>query len=337
MKKIAVIFLLAICPFFNTFSQKVANPSFRKLENFETIFNLASKEKKPVFLEAYLPTCHHCMAYDVTLKKPEIKNYLSKNYHAYQIDLSQKDANAFLRKNKIYIATTPTFIVFSPEGKIWNIQAAGEETNNVKDIIALLDMAKDPLKRQQALVENFDKGARNLNDMIAAASFTRLKLDTTKNIEIVNELVKNIPPADYENNISFLIVQKVMMDEANPLFDHLVNHIDNYTKNHDTLNVKQAIENTVMISLYNKNATNYSEARFQKMKNALMKIGIPEKQIATRFIYIEVMKDLKNKQIDSAISRIKTFYGSLEIPIREKEFWCKTVLKYLPENSTCPF
>jgi hypothetical protein len=336
MKKLAGTILFILLTYFNTFSQKITNPSFRKLDNLENIFELASKEKKPVFIEAYLPTCHHCMAYDETLKKPEIKNYLGKNFHAYQLDLSQKEANAFLRKNKIYIATTPSFIVFSPEGKIWNIQAAGEETNNVKDIIALLDMAKDPVKRQQALVESFDKGARNLSDMISAASYTRLKLDTTKNIEIVNEIVKDIPASDYENNISFLIVQKVMMDEENPLFDHLVNHMDNYTKNFDTLSVKQAIENTVMISLYNKNASNYSETRFQKMKNALKKIGVPDKQIATRFIYIEVMKDFKNKQNDSAIAKIKAFYGAVEIPIREKEFWCKTILKYLPANSTCP-
>ncbi|MFM6948083.1 MAG: thioredoxin family protein [Aquirufa sp.] len=337
MKKSAGIILLLIITFFTSFSQKVANPSFRKLENIENIFTLATKEKKPVFLEAYLPTCHHCMAYDQTLKKAEIKNYLDKNFHAYQLDLSQKEANAFLRKHKIYIATTPTFLVFSPEGKVWNIQAAGEETNNVKDIIGLLNRAKDPTKRQQALVEGFDKGVRNLDDMVSAASFTRLKLDTTKNIEIVNELVRSISPNDYENKVSFLIVEKLMMDEENPLFEHLVNNMNNYTKDFDTLNVKQAIENTIMTSLYNKNATNYSEVRFQKMKNALAKIGVPEKQIAARFIYMEVMKDLKNKQFDSAISRIKSFYGTVEIPLKEKEFWCKTVLKYLPLNSACPF
>lgn len=337
MKRIVFLTVILLCCLINLNAQKLSNPSFRKLTNLDDVFTLAKKENKPVFLEAYLPTCHHCMAYEATLKQPEIKNYLSKHFHAYQLDLSQKEANMFLRKNKIYVATTPTFLVFSPEGKLWNIQAAGEETNNVKDIIKILNLSKDPLQRQEALLDKFNQGIRTYEDMISVASYTRLKLDTTKNIEVVNALVKSMNPSSYGNNMSFLIIQKVMMDEENPLFDHMINNLENYSKKHDTLLVKQAVENTIMTSLYNKNASTYSVERFQKMKDALSKIGVPEKQIATRFIYIEVMKDLRNKMVDNAISKIKTYYGPIEIPIKEKEFWCKTILKFMPENSNCPF
>jgi hypothetical protein len=336
MKRIVFLIIILISCINSLYSQKLPNPSFRKLGNLDEIFVLAKKENKPVFLEAYLPTCHHCLAYEETLKKNEIKNYLSKNYHAYQIDLSQKEANLFLRKNKIYIATTPTFIIFSPEGKLWNIQAAGEETNNIKDIIRILDYSKDPNKRQQALLEKYNQGTRDFENMVSIASFTRLKLDTTKNIEVVNELIKSMNPESFGNEMSFLIVQKLMMDEANPLFDHLINNLDTYSKKFDTLAVKMAVENTVMTSLYNKNTSTYSSERLQKMKDALARIGVPEKQIAARFIYIEVMKELKNNKPENAIANIKKYYGSNEIPIKEKEFWCKTVLKFMAENTACP-
>lgn len=338
MTRILLLTMLFLCGLGEVFGQKLPNPSFRKLSgDLENLFSLAKKENKPVFLEAYLPTCHHCMAYDETFRKPEIKNYLSKNFHAYQLDLSQKEANAFLRKRKIYVATTPTFIVFSPEGTLWNIQAAGEETNHVKDIIRLLDIAKNPKERQEGLLNQFNQGIRNFNQMVSVASFTRLKLDTTKNKEVVNELVKSMDPNTFGNEISFLIIQKVMMDEENALFDHLINHLDDYSKKFDSLAVKQAVENVIMTSLYHPNANTYTSERFQKMKDALAKIDVPEKQISARFIYIEVMKDLKNKANEGAIDKIKKYYGSAEIPPKEKEFWCKTLLKYMPENSICPF
>ena len=55
------------------------NPSFKKWETPEAIFQRAAKEKKPILLEAFLPTCSHCLAYDKTLRNPIIKNYLDKN------------------------------------------------------------------------------------------------------------------------------------------------------------------------------------------------------------------------------------------------------------------
>ena len=81
---------------------KTDNPSFRPLESFEQIFAKAAKEKKPVFFEAYLPTCSHCLAYDKTLRDPKIKSYLSTNFLAYQLDLSKRENGLFLRKNKSF-------------------------------------------------------------------------------------------------------------------------------------------------------------------------------------------------------------------------------------------
>ena len=69
----------------------------------EAIFQRAAKEKKPILLEAFLPTCPHCMAYDKTLRSPSIKNYLDKNFLAYQIDLSKRENGLFLRKQNIFI------------------------------------------------------------------------------------------------------------------------------------------------------------------------------------------------------------------------------------------
>ena len=88
LKKIFILFLFI--HHIALGQSKTDNPSFRPLESFEQIFAKAVKEKKPVFFEAYLPTCSHCLAYDKTLRDPKIKSYLSTNFLAYQLDLSKR-------------------------------------------------------------------------------------------------------------------------------------------------------------------------------------------------------------------------------------------------------
>lgn len=311
-----------------SWAQKIdQNKSFRPFISIEEIFKKAEKENKPIFFEAFLPSCSHCIAYDKTLGLPAIKTYLDKNFHAYQLDLSKRENNAFLRSRKIFIPSTPSFIVFSPQGKIWNIEPVGEATNSVTGIIKLLDAAKNPLQNHAQLLARYAAGERNKENMISAAYFTRLSLDTAKNVTLVNDLVKLIKPEEFEGETSFLLIQKVMMDDDNALFQHFITHIKYYKSKFDSLEVKQTAENTIMTSLYSSRARLYSPERLQRLKNGLQAIGLNPQQIAARFIYLEVLIDLDKKLVDQAVSRVKNYYGDKAIPEKEKEFWCKLLKK----------
>ena len=317
-----------------TWAQKIdQNKSFRPIIPMEEIFKKAEKENKPIFFEAFLPSCSHCIAYDKTLGQPAIKTYLDLNFHAYQLDLSKRENNAFLRSRKIFIPSTPSFIVFSPQGKVWNIEPVGEASNSVNGIIQLLDAAKNPLKNQSQLLERYLAGERNKENMISAAYFTRLSLDTMKNVGLVNDLVKMIKPEEFESQTSFLLIQKVMMDEENALFQHFITHIKNYESKYDSMEVKQTAENTIMTSLYSSRARSFSPERLQKLKSGLQAIGLKPQQIAARFIYLEVLIDLDKKLVEQAVTRVKNFYGGKAIPEKEKEFWCKLLKK--PGSTEC--
>ena len=138
---------------FIAFFANAQNPSFKTLESFDAIFARAKKENKPIFFEAYLPNCSHCMAYDVTLKNPKIKQFLDKNVLAYQLDISKRENGMFLRKQKVYVPSTPSFIVLSPDGKPWDIQNMGDELNTVDGILATLQKAIDPQQRDEAIMK----------------------------------------------------------------------------------------------------------------------------------------------------------------------------------------
>lgn len=312
-----------------------AHPSFETLPSkLEEIFN--PNNSKPIFLEAYLPTCGHCMAYNETFLNPSLKTFLHENVKAYQLDLSKKENMDFLRKRKIYVYSTPTFLVFGPKGDLWNFDAATEDKNSVEGIKFLINKAISSTSRQSILFNKFKTTTLNPDELFEVGMFTRYSLDTSNNIKAINELVKSIPASAYETEKSFKIIQQLMMDEENPLYEYFIQHLKSYEKFEDSVFVRKVAENVVMNSVYNPDAKNYSRARFEKMKTYLIKIGIPARSVATRFIYYEVSKSLREGKPQEAVAQITKYYEGKPIPPREKEFWCNTLKSYNSNLKNCP-
>lgn len=317
------------------FGQK-QHPSFKKTPNaIEEVFTNVSNNK-PILLEAYLPTCSHCMAYNETFLSEEMKSYLEENFNAYQIDLSKKENQVFLKKRKIYVYSTPTFLVFGPNGELWNFDAAEEEHNSVHGIKMLLNKAKSPEKRQSVLLEKYKNGVLERNELIDIGNFTRYTLDTAQNLKIVKDLTNLLPKNEYESELGFKIIQKLMLDEENPLFEYFMANRTKYYLYADSAQVSQAAENVLMNSLYNPKAKNYTIERFEKMKKQLITIGISPKAVATRFIYFEVLNYLQQSNPKLAIDKIKKYYQNKTIPVKEKDFWCNTLKSYNSSMKDCP-
>ncbi len=312
------------------------NPSFKTWEAPEAIFQRAAKEKKPILLEAFLPTCSHCMAYDKTLRSPVIKNYLDKNFLAYQLDLSKRENGLFLRKNKIYIPSTPSFIILSPEGKTWHVEIMGEELNSVPGILKTLQIATDPKQRDAAKLARYQAGDRQPDLLLSTAFYTRVTMDTVQNMAIVNDYAKSEATENYGSELNFLLIQKAMLDSDNPIFSYFIKNLPAYYAKYDTAMVKQMAENVLMSSIFCSRARSYSPARMQSIKNDLTLLGIPAKQIAMRFIVLEVLIDLDQAKPAQAIERIIQFYEGKPIPEKEKAFWCKQLTRKGDATSPCP-
>ncbi|MEY3646588.1 MAG: hypothetical protein RL127_1296 [Bacteroidota bacterium] len=312
------------------------NPSFKTWEAPEAIFQRAAKEKKPILLEAFLPTCPHCLAYDKTLRSPVIKNYLDKNFLAYQVDLSKRENGLFLRQHKIYIPSTPSFIILSPEGKTWHVEIMGEELNSVPGILKTLQIATDPKLRDAAKLVRYQQGERQPDLLLSTAFYTRVTMDTTQNMAIVNDYAKAEAPENYGSELNFLLIQKAMLDSDNPIFNYFINHLPSYYAKYDSAMVKQMAENTLMSSIFASRARKYSPERIQSIKKDLSALGIPEKQIAMRFIVLEVLIDLDHADMTNAVARINKFYEGKPIPAKEKAFWCKQLTRKGDASSPCP-
>ena len=331
--RILLICVLSTFIFSNSFAQ---NPSFKPLESFDAIFARAKKENKPIFFEAYLPNCSHCMAYDVTLKNPKIKQFLDKNVLAYQLDISKRENGLFLRKQKVYVPSTPSFVMLGPDGKPWDVQTMGDELNTVDGILTTLRKAIDPQKRDEATLKKYQQGAREFEEMLGLANFTRMTLDTVQNIEIVQQITEALPKDKYESELGFLLIRKVMLDNNNPLFDHFINNLAVYRKTNDSITVRQVAENTLMSTLFSSRSRKFSPERIAGIKFGLKQIGLTDAQIANRCIVLEVLIDLDKDQLATATDRIKSHYQGKEIPAKEKDFWCKWLTRKADPKNPCP-
>lgn len=319
----------------NGFGQS-SHPSFKLAPtNIEAIFS-SNKNQKPVFLEAYLPTCGHCMAYNETFEHPILKNYLDEHFNAYQLDLSLKENQEFLKKRKIYVYSTPTFLVFSPNGDLWNFEAMGEENNSIEGIQNQLNKAISVEKRQSSLLKKYHSQALQNDELFEVGTYTRYTLDTLKTIQIVNELTKKLKEEEFESEFGFSIIQKLMMDESNPLFEYFIKNIKSYYKYADSVKVSQVAENVLMNSLYNPKSISYSEKKMEFLKKSLLDLGIPKQSVARRFIYFEVLRLLVQKNTNATIQHLKRFYLNQPIPTKERDFWCNTIKKYDSTRKDCP-
>jgi len=65
-------------------------------------------------------------------------------------------------------------------------------------------------------------------------------------------------------------------------------------------------------------------------------LGVPESQIATRCIVLEVLIDLGKEDIKSASGKIKNYYQGKTIPAKEMEFWCTQLKRNQKVEMPCP-
>lgn len=279
MKKY-IFTIFSILAFNVVFAQK--GTAFLQTGNLKTIFDLANAQNKPVFLEIYAPTCHVCSAFAPTFNLPQVSNFYNQNFISYKLDITTPEGAAFLNKQGLYILSTPTLLFFDKDVKLIHVSILGENNNTGQVLIDAGKKALNPAQRTSAYKASFRGGNRETNFLIEYGLISRVMRDTVDNISAMNAYVKKIPKFQYGNNTSFLLLQKVVIDDENEIFKYLINNLPNaYSKNDKKL-VNQTAENIIMYSLYSSRGMKYSTAKINTVRANLTKLGIDKKSIDGR-------------------------------------------------------
>lgn len=279
MKKYLIIFLIL------SFISKInaqKGTAFLQTGNLRTVFDLAKAQNKNVFLEVYAPTCHVCNAFKPTFELQQVGNYYNQNFISYKLDITTPEGSAFLKKQDLYILSTPTLLFFDKEVKLIHISILGENNNSGQVLIEAGTKALNPSQRTSAYKASYRNGNRETNFLIEYGLISRVMRDTIDNMSAMNAYAKKIPKSQYGNNTNFLLLQKVVIDDENEIFKTMMNNLNDFYAKNDKKLVNQTAENIIMYSLYSSRGMRYSTIKINTVRSNLAKLGIDKNSIDGR-------------------------------------------------------
>ena len=279
MKTLSLLILLTLSL---SIAKAQKGTAFLQGGNLRTPFDLAMAQNKLVMLEVYAPTCHVCNAFKPTFENPQVGNYINQNFISYKLDITTPEGTAFLNKQGLWIASTPTLLFFDKNVKLIHISVLGENMNTPQILIDAATKALNPAQRTTAYKASYQSGNREPNFLIEYGFISKIMRDTVSNIAAMNEYAKKMPVSKYGNNSNFLVLQKVIMDDENPIFKYMISHYDEFNKKYNKITVKLTAENILMYSLYSPRGMKYSVAKINTVRANLAKLGVDKKSIDGR-------------------------------------------------------
>jgi thioredoxin-related protein len=318
MRSLTLITLILISVS-STFAQKGIN--FLKTTNFNTAIAAAKKQNKLLFVEVYAPDCHVCNSFKGTFAQPQVGNVYNANFVNFQLDIRSPENQKNIQQLKIIINATPTFLFFDPKTmKLVQAKAFGEKENSVINVNSIAQKAINPIEQASNFASKFKSGDRGFAFLLNYAQYARLTADTITNIKVVNELVKVMPANQYTSQSALNIIQLVMMNNNNALFDYFVSHVAQYNRIADPSLVKMIYENIFQIVMTSSQVNKLSAIEIAKLKDQMSKTGIDKGSIVRRTWMAESIYLFKQKKAMAAIKVIDQLIDALPSAPGPKEY-----------------
>lgn len=301
-----------------SYGQKGIN--FIKTTNFNVAVNAAKQQNKLLFVEAYAPDCHVCMSFKGTFAQPQVGNVYNKNFINFQLDVNNPDNLSILKKYKIIINATPTFIFFEPKTmKVVQVKAFGEKDNSVISVNQIGQKAANPLEQVGNFPMKFKSGDRNPAFLLNYAQYSRIMGDTLTNIKMINEYAKVLSTNQYLTQGTLNIIQTVMMNHENELFDYFITHLPDYNQAFDSNMVRMIYENIFQIVLTSQ--LNYLNSKsISKIKSQMKITGMDPGSIIRRTWLAESNLYFKQKKAAEGIKVIQNLIRVLPNAPGPKEY-----------------
>jgi hypothetical protein len=269
----------------------------------------------------YAPDCHVCNSFTGTFAQPQVGAIYNARFINYQLDVRKPENQKILQQLKIIINATPTFLFFDPKSmKLVQARAFGEKENSVVNVNAIAQKAANPTEQAGNFANKFKSGERSVAFLYNYAQFARLTADTATSIKMVNELVRVLPTTQYINQSALNMMQLIMMNNNNTLFEYFVGHLDQYNRITDPAMVKMIYENVFQIVMTSSQVNKLSKADVEKLKTQMAKTGIDKGSIVRRTWMAESIMLFKQKKAMAAIKVIENLINELPSAPGPKEY-----------------
>ncbi|MFD1139648.1 thioredoxin family protein [Larkinella insperata] len=298
-----------------------------------SVFDAARKTKKPVFVEVYSATCHVCQSFIPTFADARVGKYYNSRFVNTKIDISTKEATAFLEKNHLFVPSLPLFLYFDGQG---NMMHMAMSNNTADEVIRHGMTALNPTMRSSAMRKRYEAGERSDNFLIDYAMLARVTRDTVTNMRVMNDYASRQNASTYNSPTNWLVLQRLILDVDNPMFQHLISHLDPYVKAHGAEQVKQVAENILMSSLYSSRGNQYPAAKIITIRNQLQQIGIEGRVASNRTLLPEVNAYFRSGQTAKAASRMDDHIAQSQFSTPEYLYVIRLFNRKSPDASDAP-
>lgn len=289
--------------------------------NLRTAFDLAKSQNKPVFIEVFSPTCHVCAGFVPTFENANVGQVYNQHFVSYRLDVNSPEGQAFLGKQRIFVPSLPLLMFWNSDATLLH---ALNVNNSPQQLVAAATNALNPAARAAGYKSRFAKGERAPNFLIEHAYFSRIVRDTLSNLAAVNAYVKTQAPASYASSTNFLVMQKLMMDTDNALFQHFINHLADYRKTHGAQPVREVGENIVMFTLFSGRSAQFSPEKVRALGGYLTKLGLDKRTVENRTLVPELTALVRTGQVSGAVQRANAYLNGPAGP-REAIFLAKFI------------
>lgn len=296
------------------------------------VFKVAKQTGKPVFVEIFSPTCHVCQSFMPTLENPRVGTFYNSKFISTRLDIGNKATQAWLESRKLFVPSLPVFLYFDANQSLIHFAMSN---NSVEEVIRHGTNALIPAVRSQSMKARFAAGERSTNFLIDYGMLARVTRDTAANLKAMEDYARQQSASTYASNTNWLVLQKLVMDMDNPMFQYLMNHPAEY-KQYDREQVKNVAENVLMSSLYSARGAQYSPAKVLQVKQQLIQIGVDPKVSANRTLLPEVNAYFQQKQTGKAVSRMDSHVSANQFTTPEYLYISRLFNRQSPDVTDVP-
>ncbi|WP_128543477.1 DUF255 domain-containing protein [Larkinella soli] len=298
-----------------------------------SVFEAARKARKPVFIEIYSPTCHICQSFIPTFEEAKVGSFYNRQFVSTKLDIGQKATMQFLEKNRLFIPSLPMFLYFNAQGDLIHLAMSN---NSTEEVIRHGTVALTPAARSSSMESRYQKGERSANFLIDYGMYARVTRDTATNIRVMNDYVRQQAAGSFGNQTNWLVLQKLIMDVDNPLFQYLIGHLDQFVRVYGAEPVKQVAENILMSSLYSSRGNLYPAAKIMTIRNQLQQVGIDPKVAANRTLLPEINAYFRAGQGGKAAGRMEEHIAVSQFSTPEYLYVVRLFNKRSPDPADVP-
>jgi thioredoxin-related protein len=225
------IIIIIICFIASTVKGQEPGIQFTEASGWKEILQKAKKENRYIFLDCYATWCGPCkyMAKEIFTKK-EVGDYFNTKFInvKVQMDRTKSDAEDIKKwygdakeiESKYSISAYPTYLFFTPEGKV--VHRIVATTKTPEDFITKVKDAFDPARQYYTILNEYKN---HKNDSVYLRNAIRVALASSDraNAAAIGDYyiacLKNPYAAD-----NLAVIRQVTISSKNKGFDMFLNH-----------------------------------------------------------------------------------------------------------------